>query len=71
MEHSVVGCNSVAHDGQEMAALLQKMKALFESGELKAPDISRYTEVKLEDGFTAYEELASGTRKKFVIVNNQ
>jgi hypothetical protein len=54
-----------------MAALLQKMKAPFESGELKAPDMSRYTEVKLEDVVTAYEELSSGSRKKFVIVNNQ
>jgi hypothetical protein len=46
------------------------MKTLFESGELKAPDISRYTEVKLEEVGAAYEELSSGTRKKFVIVNN-
>lgn len=53
-----------------MAACLQKMKAPFESGELKAPDISRYTEVKLEDVLTAYEEMEHGTRKKFVIVNS-
>jgi len=70
LEHSIVGCNSVEHSGHEMAALLQKMKAPFESGELQAPDISRYTEVKLEEVVTAYEEMLHGTRKKFVIVNN-
>jgi len=53
-----------------MAAWLQKMKAPFESGELKAPDISRYTEVKLEEVVTAYEEMEHRTKKKFVIVNN-
>jgi hypothetical protein len=53
-----------------MAALLQEMKAPFESSELKAPDISRYTEVKLEEVVAAYDEMSNGTRKKFVIVNN-
>jgi hypothetical protein len=52
-----------------MAALLQKMKPLFESGELKAPDVSRYTEVKLEQVVAAYEEMGHGSRKKFLIVN--
>jgi hypothetical protein len=45
------------------------MKPLFESGELQGPDMSRYTQVKLEAVVSAYEELSSGTRKKFVIVN--
>jgi hypothetical protein len=53
-----------------MAAHLQKMKVPFESGELKAPDISKYTEITLEDAVKAYEEMGHGTRKKFVIVNN-
>jgi len=71
LEHSIVGCNSVEHSGHEMAALLQKMKPLFESGELKAPDISRYTEVKLEQVVAAYEEMEQGSRKKFLIVNEE
>jgi hypothetical protein len=52
-----------------MAELLQKMKPLFESAELKAPDITRYSEVKLDGVVSAYEELSTGSRKKFVIVN--
>jgi hypothetical protein len=52
-----------------MATSLQKMKPLFESGELKAPDVSRYTEVKLEQVVAAYEEMGHGSRKKFLIVN--
>ena len=70
LEHSIVGCNSVDHSGRETATLLQEMKAPFESGELKAPEISRYTEVKLEEVVAAYEEMGHGTKKKFVIVNN-
>ena len=70
LEHSIVGCNSLEHSAHEMAELLQKLKPLFESGELKAIDISRYTEVKLEEAVTAYDEMKHGTRKKFVIVNN-
>lgn len=70
LEHSIIGCNSVEHSAHEMAEYLQKMKAPFEHGELKAPDISRYTEVKLEEVVSAYEEMGRGTRKKFVIVNN-
>ena len=64
LEHSIIGCNSVEHSGHEMATWLQKMKAPFESGELKAPDISRYTEVKLEEVVTAYEEMGHGTMEQ-------
>jgi NADPH:quinone reductase len=65
LEHSIVGCSSIEHSGHEMAELLQKIKALFESGELEAVDTSRYTEVKLEEAARAYEEMGHGTRKKF------
>ncbi|KAF2100583.1 GroES-like protein [Rhizodiscina lignyota] len=68
LEHSIVGCNSVEHSASEMAAWLQKMGPRFEAGELKAPDVSRYTEAKLEDGVKAYEELGKGSRNKYVIV---
>ena len=70
LEHSIVGCNSVEHSGEEMAGWLRKMKAPFETGELKAPDVSRYTDVKLEDVANAYEEMGHGTKKKFVVINS-
>lgn len=70
LEHSIIGCNSVEHSAHEMAAYLQKMKASFESGELRAADMSGYTEVKLEELVAAYEEMRHGTKKKFVIVND-
>jgi hypothetical protein len=53
-----------------MAAHLQEMKPLFESGELKAPDLSKYTQVKLADAVMAYHEMERGSRNKYVIVND-
>jgi hypothetical protein len=44
------------------------MGSHFENGELKGPDVSRYSEIKLEDGVKAYEEMAKGTRTKYMIV---
>ena len=70
LEHSIVGCNSVEHSARDMAAWLQKMKEPFESGQLKAPDLSRFTEVKLENVVNAYEEMGRHSPKKFVIVNS-
>jgi hypothetical protein len=70
LEHSIVGCNSVEHSAHHMAEWLQKMKTPFESGQLKAPNVANYVEVKLEDVVAAYDELANGSHKKFVIVNN-
>jgi NADPH2:quinone reductase len=69
-EKSIVGCNSVEHSAHQMAEWLEKMKVPFESGELKAPDVSRFTEVKLDDAVGAYDEMAHGSHKKFVIVND-
>ena len=69
-EHSVVGCNSVEHSAHEMAERLEKMKDLFESEELNAPDVAKFTEVKLVDAVRAYNEMANGSRKKFIIAND-
>lgn len=65
----IIGTNSVSHDAKSMASLLRKMLPLFESGELQLPDISRYCEIELNSAVGAYEEMARGSRKKFVIVN--
>lgn len=66
----IIGTNSVSHDAKSMAGLLRKMLPLFESGELQLPDISRYSEIELDNAVGAYEEMARGSRKKFVIVNS-
>lgn len=66
----IIGTNSVSHDAKSMASLLRKMLPLFESGELKLPDISQYREIELDSAVGAYEEMERGSRKKFVIVNS-
>jgi NADPH:quinone reductase-like Zn-dependent oxidoreductase len=69
-EHSVVGCNSVGHTADEMAEFLDAITPHLESGELKAPDTSRYTEVSLEKVAEVYQELLKGNRTKYVIVKS-
>lgn len=68
MEHSLVGCNSVDHSQEEMASWLRVLTPLLESGELKAPDVSRYKEVLLENAVDAYTDLKKGGRNKYIIV---
>lgn len=68
LEHSIVGCNSVEHSSEEMAGYFKQMAPSLVSGDLKAPDVSRYTEIKLEDLVKAYEEMGKGSRSKYIVV---
>jgi NADPH:quinone reductase len=67
-EQVIIGTNSVSHDVKSMAAVLRKLLPLFESGELQLPDTSRHSEIELGSAVEAYQEMARGSRKKFVIV---
>lgn len=69
LEHSLVGCNSVAQDPREMAAWLKELSTLFDAGELQAPDVSGYESITLDKAAEAYEELSKGKHKKFMIVS--
>jgi hypothetical protein len=70
-EHCIIGCNSVAHSQEEMATWLRVMNPLRESGELKAPDVSLYAEVSLDEAAHAYADLMKGSRTKHLIVKKQ
>ncbi|KAG8160658.1 hypothetical protein KVR01_008922 [Diaporthe batatas] len=69
-EQIIIGTNSVSHDVKSMAGILRKLLPLFKSGELQLPDISQNSEIQLDGAVGAYEEMARGSRKKFVIVNS-
>jgi hypothetical protein len=68
-EHCIIGCNSVAHSQEVMASWLRVMNPLLESGELKAPDASHYTEVSLGEAANVYVDFMTRSQKKYLIVN--
>jgi len=67
-EHSVIGCNSVAHKAEEMAKWLAEMTPMFERGELKAVDEKEVTVVSLDESLKVFGGLTKG---KFVITINE
>lgn len=67
-EHSIVGCNSFAHTQQEMGSFLKEISKGFESGELQAPDVSRFEKITLDKAADAYADMSSGSKKKYLIV---
>jgi hypothetical protein len=52
-----------------MATMLRTMNPLLESGELKAPSLSNYTEVTLDKAADAYAALRNGSRAKYIIAS--
>ncbi|KAJ9654394.1 hypothetical protein H2198_006556 [Neophaeococcomyces mojaviensis] len=68
LEHSIVGCNSFEHSMQEMASFLTKLKEGFESGELPAPDVSRFENIGIEGVADAYRDMGSGSKKHYLVV---
>lgn len=70
-QRRIIGCNSVMHSQEETAGYLRLMKGPLESGELKAPSLSKWTQIKLDEAATeVYKELIEGSRKKIVLVND-
>jgi NADPH:quinone reductase-like Zn-dependent oxidoreductase len=66
-EQTIIGCNSTTHPQEKMANFLKSLNPLLESGELKAPGLSKYTEITLERAAEAYTSLINGSRTKYLI----
>ncbi len=65
LEISLVGCNSVGRDVEEMAGWLAEMSPLFENGDLKALSEDGLSKVSIDDYAQAFD---GSKRGKFVIV---
>jgi hypothetical protein len=65
-ERTLVGVNTSLYGVEEFAGELRAPSELFDGGKLKTE--GEWTQVKLEDGFGAYEMAGEKGAGKFVIV---
>ncbi|KAK5195055.1 hypothetical protein LTR99_002706 [Exophiala xenobiotica] len=67
-EHSIVGCNSLQYDAEEIGANLCELIDGFESGQHKAVPTKDIHTVPLEKATEAYEAVRRKDGRKYVIV---
>lgn len=62
----ILGVNSLLHDLPTSAAMLNRIGAFFERGDITPP--TNFQEIPLADGVAAYRELQVGSSKKTVLI---
>ncbi|KAF2233759.1 GroES-like protein [Viridothelium virens] len=68
---SIIGINSLMMTLEEGAQSLKELVPLFEQGKLRVLGEEKLTKVSLEQAVDAYEDMGKGSRKKYLILNQE